>query len=147
MKKIFALLSLAFALFLNEKMFSQSSYSLEGKNLSKALAGSMQSGSAPIKIISFQGNINNDKISLQWTIDENETADRFELEKSSDGENFSIAALVFTSEKAGEENYMFYERPKKINTVYYRLKIYTKSQDINYSKVLRLSKTTALRQE
>jgi hypothetical protein len=33
----------------------------------------MQSGiSAPLKLISFQGNIVNDKISLQWTIDENE---------------------------------------------------------------------------
>src|SRR4030095_5861161 len=147
MKKIFALLSLAFALFLNEKVFSQSSYSPESSNLSAAIDSRMQSGSAPIRIISFQGNIENDKISLQWTIDENETTDRFELEKNSDGKNVSMAALVFTSEKTGEEKYMFYERPKKINTVYYRLKIYTKSQDINYSKVLRLSKTTALRQE
>ena len=73
---------------------------------------------------------------LQWLIDKNETADRFDVERSADGINFTMAALVFTSEKNGNENYMFYENLNNKRKVYYRLKMYNKSQSINYSKTL-----------
>jgi hypothetical protein len=91
----------------------------------------------PVNLVSFQGNLNNNKVILQWTVAENETDDRFEIERSVDGINFTTAALVFTSEKAGSENYMFYENLNNTgNKIYYRLKMYDKSQAINYSKIL-----------
>jgi hypothetical protein len=90
----------------------------------------------PVKLMSFQGNLNNNKVMLQWAVGENETADRFEVERSVDGKNFSLAALVFTSEKAGAESYMFYENLNNSGKIYYRLKMYDKSGAINYSKTL-----------
>ena len=138
MKKYFTLLTVVSALILSEISLSQTNHTFACNDFLSAIDGKMSNASSPVKVISFEGNINNDKVTLQWTIDENESTDRFELEKGIDGVNFNLAALVFTSEKTGNENYMFYERFKKTNPVYYRLKIFTKAQDINYSKILRI---------
>lgn len=128
MKKFFTLFVFAFSLLFTEKVASQTPFTRTTSN---------HDGLPPAKIINFQGNIDNGKITLQWTINENETTDRFDVEKSTDGVNFTIAALVFTSEKIGNENYIFYERFKKDTPVYYRLKLYGKSQDTGYSKALK----------
>ena len=126
MKRFFILPVVVFSLLLSDKLASQT----PGTN-------STHDESPPVKVISFEGNIGNGKITLQWTIKENEMTDRFDVEKSTDGVNFTIAALVFTSEKIGDETYMFYERLKKDMSIHYRLKLYGKTQDISYSKVLK----------
>ena len=127
MKKIITLL-FAVCLFVTKEVVSQTPFSGAPGTHDRLTS----------KIIAFDGNIDNGKIELQWSINENEATDRFDIEKSTDGVNFSMAALVFTSEKTGNENYMFYERFKKDKPVYYRLKLYGKSKDISYSKVLKL---------
>jgi hypothetical protein len=50
--------------------------------------GCMQNLTLPVKLISFAGNLNNNKISLQWAVAENENNDHFEVEKSIDGQRF-----------------------------------------------------------
>ena len=47
---------------------------------------------------------------LNWVVGENETADRFEIEKSTDGKTFIMAALVFGTEKPKTDKYQFYEK-------------------------------------
>lgn len=89
----------------------------------------------PMKLIVFQGNLNNNKVTLQWTVGQNETVERFEVERSLDGTNFTNAALVFSSEKAGAENYQYGETVSA-DKVFYRLKMTDKSYIITYSKVL-----------
>ncbi len=129
MKKIFTLYLILSSLCLNQKAFSQPNY--------RAITnGSSTASVLPVELISFKGNLSNNRVFLQWVIDKNETADRFDVERSVDGVNFTIAALVFTSEKDGNENYMFYENLNNTGKVYYRLKMYDKSQAINYSKIL-----------
>jgi hypothetical protein len=97
----------------------------------------------PVKLIVFQGNLNSNKVTLQWIVGQNETAERFEVERSFDGINFTTAALVFTTGKTGSENYMFYENLTNSGKVYYRLKMYDKSQAINYSKILAFQTTAS----
>jgi hypothetical protein len=89
--------------------------------------------------IRFSADINNDKINLNWSIDTNEASDKFELERSVDGTNFKMAALVFTSEKKGNEDYKFFERLKTADKVYYRIKRYYHNETIIYSQVVCLS--------
>jgi hypothetical protein len=89
-----------------------------------------------IDLVSFKGNFSHDKAVLEWVISKNEIADRFDVERSDDGVRFAMVALVFTSEKNGNENYMFYENLHGAKKVYYRLKMYDKSGAINYSKTL-----------
>ena len=74
---------------------------------------------------------------LQWIVSENENAAQFEVEKSTDGKNFSMAALVFGTDKTATDNYQFYEKAGK-KKVAYRIKIINKNQTIDYSSVIEI---------
>lgn len=91
----------------------------------------------PIHLISFQGNMNkNNKVTLNWTVADNEIANNFEIERSINGHDFATIGVVFASEKIGTENYMFYETYTASEKVMYRLKMIDKNREVNYSKIL-----------
>jgi len=111
-----------------------------------ASAQQVKTGDAPvsqnnntIKLLSFSGTLENNKVLLNWAISSNETTDRFEVERSTDNLNFNTAALVFTSEKSGNESYKYFESPSFNGKIYYRLKIY-EGQAVSYSKVITFAK-------
>ena len=89
----------------------------------------------PVKLVSFQGNLNNGKISLQWTVAENEMNDRFEVQRSVDGKVFETASVIAASAKYGSENY-YYNEAMNADKSYYRLKMFDKNEVVNYSKIL-----------
>jgi len=96
----------------------------------------------PAKLISFNASVSNNRIFLQWQVGDNETADQFEIEKSTDGKNFVMTALVFGTDKPETGNYWFYE---KANTkkFYYRIKMITKSRKAEYSTVVEVNPAAA----
>jgi hypothetical protein len=89
----------------------------------------------PSRLVSFNASLSNNRVILNWVIAENKAADKFEIEKSTDGKNFSMAALIFGTEEIDTANYQFYEKAtgKKI---YYRLKVIDKNNTVSYSNVL-----------
>jgi hypothetical protein len=89
----------------------------------------------PVKLLSFQGNMNKNTVSLQWSVAENEINDHFEVEKSLDGKVFLTTGSVIASAKNGNENYSFNETITN-DKVYYRLKMFDKNQVMTYSKIL-----------
>jgi hypothetical protein len=89
----------------------------------------------PVKLVSFQGNLNNSKVSLQWTVAQNEMNDHFEVQRSVDGKVFETSGIVAASSKYGAESYSFSETMSSEKT-YYRLKMFDVNQVINYSKIL-----------
>jgi hypothetical protein len=91
----------------------------------------------PVHLISFQGNMNkNNKVTLNWTVADNEIANNFEIERSVNGRDFTTVGVVFASEKMGTENYMFYETTSGTDKVMYRLKMIDKNREVNYSRIL-----------
>ena len=91
----------------------------------------------PIHLIGFQGNMNkNNKVTLNWTVADNETANSFEVERSFNGRDFTTVGVVFASEKMGTENYMFYETTNGTDKVMYRLKMIDKNREVDYSRIL-----------
>jgi Secretion system C-terminal sorting domain len=91
----------------------------------------------PVNLVSFQGNMNkNNKVTLQWRVENNETTDQFEVQRSNDGIEFKTIGIVFASEKTGVEDYMFYEMINSFDKVMYRLKMIGKGNDVRYSKIL-----------
>ena len=91
----------------------------------------------PVNLVSFQGNINkNNKVTLQWKVENNETTDQFEVQSSYDGIEFKTIGFVFASEKYGIEDYMFYETINSLDKVMYRLKLIDKQNKISYSRIL-----------
>jgi hypothetical protein len=90
------------------------------------------------KIINVTGSISNHRVILNWMVAENESADKFEVEKSTDGKTFTMAALVFGSDKSETGNYMFYEKASNKKTLY-RIKMINKNQQAEYSSVIEIN--------
>jgi hypothetical protein len=105
---------------------------------SPSLRSASTTSVAPAKLISISGSISNDKVILNWVVGANETADKFEVEKSTDGKTFIMAALVFGTDKTENDNYMFYEKAGK-QKVLYRIKLINKNQQAAYSDVVEIN--------
>jgi hypothetical protein len=93
---------------------------------------------APASLISVNGSISNNKVILNWVVGSNETADKFEVEKSTDGKTFTLAALVFGTDKSETDNYMFYEKAEK-KKVMYRIRMISKDHQSAYSSVIEIN--------
>ena len=90
----------------------------------------------PVHLMSFQGNMNkNNKVTLNWTVADNETVHSFEIERSVNGRDFTTVGVVFASQKFGTESYIFYETVNA-EKVMYRLRMIDKAHDIDYSRIL-----------
>ena len=92
----------------------------------------------PAKVVSINGSISKNKIVLQWVVSENESAAQFEVEKSTDGKNFIMTALVFGTDKIASDSYQFYEKKGK-SKVQYRIKIINKNQTVGYSSAIEIN--------
>ncbi len=89
----------------------------------------------PMKILSFQGSRAQTAVELQWNIAENETGDRFEIQRSFDGREFSTVGVLLTTEKSGVETYKFKDSQQS-DVIYYRLKAINKDNSIAYSEII-----------
>ncbi len=94
-------------------------------------------GLLPVEITSFNGNRDlNESLTLGWTVANNQLVSHFEVERSIDGGDFKTVALVMTSEKNGDENYMFKDRVNNAQDIMYRLKMFDNRNEISFSKTL-----------
>lgn len=94
------------------------------------------SGTLPVKLISFSGNVKDDKATLTWKVDLNETADKFEVERSSDNGKFSTVGTVFARSSTGIVTYTFSDPSPVSEKVAYRLRMTDKNQKAEYSKII-----------
>jgi len=97
--------------------------------------GCMQNVTLPVELMSFAGSLNNNKVNLQWAVAENQHNDHFEVEKSTDGKEFTTAAIVMASSKPGTESYVINETMKS-EKVYYRLRMFDNNKVVTFSKTL-----------
>lgn len=93
-------------------------------------------GTLAVNLTSFQGNRNNNSILLGWTVQHNEAADRYVIERSVNGTDFSPISVLMASDKIGIETYGLYDKATATEKVFYRLKTYTKDQQFEYSRIL-----------
>ena len=89
----------------------------------------------------------NNAVQLNWLVDENHTGDRFEIEKSYNGKNYSSSSVVFNTSKTGTEAYAYNETTKLEGGVYYRIKIINKDNSTSYSKVVFLKNASDFKTE
>ncbi len=95
----------------------------------------------PVKLLSFRGLLNNNRAELNWAVDANETGKLFEVQKSNDGRNFSVAAVVMTTTQAGIENYT--HRESMSATSFFRLKLVNNDGSSSYSNILKMGSDKA----
>jgi hypothetical protein len=89
----------------------------------------------PVKLVSFSGSVNKGKAELKWIIAENETAQKFEIQKSTNGTSFTTAAIISGTQKSGDEIYGFSENVSS-DKVFYRLKMWDTDSKAEYSRTL-----------
>lgn len=89
-------------------------------------------------LTTISATLQDNKVVLEWTVGENETAELFEVEKSLDGKNFKTAALVFGSDLPETGSYRFFEKARNIKQKY-RIKIVNKNKIAEYSPVVEVS--------
>lgn len=90
----------------------------------------------PIKLVNFQGNLNNNLATLRWEVSENKNAKRFEIEKSFNGTDFSLAGIVPATGTNGRESYNFDNDINSNTKVMYRLKMIDDNNNAEYSRIL-----------
>ena len=122
-------------MYFDELQISGAPYSYNSSNCA-AVASS--NGTLPIKLISFSGQALHKKAELKWTVDENETGNYFEVQKSISGREFTTIGMLFTTQKAGTENYTFTEPSMMNGSAYYRIKIVNNDNSVSYSKTVYL---------
>jgi hypothetical protein len=93
---------------------------------------------AEARVISASANLNNNKVYINWAVSENQTADVFEIERSEDGKNFKMTAMVFGTDKPETDSYQFYEKAGNQKWVY-RIKVISKDKTAEYSPVFSIT--------
>ena len=102
----------------------------------------------PVKLTAFTASLVKEKVSLKWETASEINVSHFELERSTDGVNFSQTALVFANGSiATQANYAYADNVSsfQVPVVYYRLRsvdIDGKSE-LSETRIIRLGKTDA----
>lgn len=74
-----------------------------------------------------------------WNIANNEVINKFDLQKSTNGVDFTTIAVLSATQKRDAETYKYSEKDPGANKVMYRLKTLSKGQEIYYSNVIILT--------
>jgi len=91
------------------------------------------------KLLSFNGNISNKTVQLNWNVSPNPQINYFNIERSADGEHFVAVAKVFANTGDNLTNeYSATDAPDATasDRVYYRLKIIGSKGNVSYSKTI-----------
>ena len=87
-------------------------------------------------ISNFSANSTNSNNRLNWVIENNRAANGFEIEKSTDGKNFKVIAVLIATEKFGTESYTYADTAIGADKIMYRLRILIKNQHDFYSRII-----------
>jgi hypothetical protein len=86
-------------------------------------------------IVSFNCQKDSSRVLLNWTVNKNEHAYMFEIERSTDGIYFGMAALVFGTDKVDMEQYKFFGKEQESKT-FYRVRIVHRDKTFSYSDMI-----------
>lgn len=92
-------------------------------------------GPLPLAFTSINGNLSGGKIFLKWSVVENESAIKFDVEKSLNGKDFTSIETVLGTGTSGPGSYSFTQSVIE-NKMMYRVKLYDVNGSVRYSRIL-----------
>lgn len=95
-------------------------------------------GTKPVEFKDFTCVRKEDRVELNWSIQNNESADRLIIQRSHNGKKFEMAGLVFGTDKSANDQYRFFETSKS-RKAYYRIIVVNKDRSVIYSPVIRMA--------
>ena len=119
----------AIAIFVLRLIYQPSAAQAQDATILKSVSSTEVS--APL-ISNVKARVLAEKNMLDWDITDNSATGIFEIEKSTDGRHFTLAAIVFGSEEKNKAHYSFYEKAT-IKPVQYRIKLITRENRIMYT--------------
>jgi len=96
----------------------------------------------PLTLLSFTGRSANNLALLNWKTENERNTSSFEIERSTDGANFTIIGRVDTKNKPGTHYYTYVDKyisSRFSSIIYYRLRQNDLDNVFHYSPVLRLT--------
>jgi hypothetical protein len=96
----------------------------------------------PIKLTSFNATPKNDMVRLNWVTSEETNMDRFEVQRSANGTEFSSFGTVICKNHILATAYSFNDYSPIQGSSFYRLKIFENTGNISYSKVVAIQAHT-----
>jgi hypothetical protein len=95
----------------------------------------------PVELVYFNGNLNNNKIDLEWITASEVNNSHFELEKSFDGlqfENIAMVNSIGDSYQTTTYNHTDYSQ-SNVKTIYYRLKQVDNDGQFSHSHIIAIN--------
>lgn len=92
-------------------------------------------GVLPVRFMGFQALPGKTHTELSWYVADNETGKQFEVQKSTDGRNFTTIGIVFSTTKTGDEKYTYKDAIPAEKT-WFRIKLTDNNNHISYTNTL-----------
>ena len=90
----------------------------------------------PVTLLSFSAAKREQEVEVKWTTEEEVHMDHYEIERSSDGSNFSTVGTVNSLQQLTKLDYTYHDKKPLNGTSYYRLKMIGVSGYVKYSVIV-----------
>lgn len=100
----------------------------------------LTTGTLPLHLISFSGEVKNDKDMLTWKTSGEINTAYFSIEQSTDGISFKPIGRVAATSNNADATYSYSQKSSLNNAGYYRLQIFDKDGSSTYSAVIKLNR-------
>ena len=100
----------------------------------------------PLKLISFSGVANANTNFLKWQTADEVNTKQFDVERSSDGNSFSVIGTVLANNQGGNNNYSFSDNSISSVNEFYRLKMIDLDGSFVFSNIIKLSSNSSGKQ-
>ena len=90
----------------------------------------------PVNLLTFSAAKNSNKVNLDWTTSQESNMDRYDVERSSDGRNFTAIGSVASHTGIASSHYTYVDNSPLSSVAYYRLKMFSTSGFEKYSKIV-----------
>lgn len=97
----------------------------------------------PSEIPAFNAEKINDAIAISWTPSEVAVTNHFEIQRSSDGVNWKVVAIMFPFEDSEAHSYKYSDKSLANENAFYRIRQIETSKKENFSKVMMVEAATA----
>jgi hypothetical protein len=87
----------------------------------------------PVKLLDFKARMVGSGVELKWLVENNYDGDKYDVQRSEDGQNFNTIAIVSATNHTSVYSAV---DAAPLATGYYRLKIVNKDNTISYSKTI-----------
>jgi Secretion system C-terminal sorting domain len=92
----------------------------------------------PLKLLSFSGSAEGNAIKLKWITKEEKEVDRYELQKSTDGHNFTTISTTPSLNRLSTFAYSSLDGKPDAGWNYYRLKVFDNQQHSYYTAAVKV---------